>query len=88
MYLDCSDSYRHAGNDDGIILYDVHQLMKAAINPLQKKKKKELHLFLTELKMKPATELCCHTEIDAWWSLHVELVVLQQNCGYIFPLKL
>lgn len=38
-YLDCCNSYRHAGNDDGIVLYGLHQLNKAAVDHLQKKKK-------------------------------------------------
>lgn len=39
MYLKCGDSYRHAGNDEGIFLYDSYYLIKAAANFLHKKTK-------------------------------------------------
>lgn len=82
MYLDCGDSYGHAGNDGGVFLYDAHQLTKAAVNHLQKKRKKEIPL-VSELNMKPATELCCHTDLLALFSLHgsEEMVRLQQKYG-------
>lgn len=83
MYLDCGDSNGHAGNDHGVLLYDAHQLTKAAVNHLQKKEKKKEIPFVSELNMKPATELCCHTDRSALTPVHgnVEMVTLQQNCG-------
>lgn len=85
MYLDCGDSYGHAGNDGGVFLYDAHQLTKAAVNHLQKKKKRKKNEipFVSEQNMKPATELCCHTDLLASLSLHgsEEMVRLQQKSG-------